>query len=316
MVKRFLFLIFIVVYFPHSFAQNISAKAFTDSLNYQVGDYINLIIQVEHNKNVSISNPVLSDSTSKIEIIKQESPEVQTSGANLVTTFKYIISKYDSGNVTIPPIPVLYRVKGNQELQTAYTNEVNFTVHTLKIQPGSQIKDVKAPIKIPLDWKEILMWILIILLILGVAFYFYSRYKKNKMLEVKKERKVIQKPPHVVALYELRALEQQQLWQKGMIKDYHSKITEIVRRYFQDQFYLPALELTTSEVMQYLKQVRRAEVIMNKTYDFLSNADLVKFAKFQPMASVNEEMMKQAIEIVEKTKPAPEKEVTAEVSNA
>jgi hypothetical protein len=80
MVKRFLFLILIVIYFPHSFAQNISAKAFTDSLNYQVGDYINLIIQVEHNKNVSISNPVLSDSASKIEIIKQESPEVQTAG--------------------------------------------------------------------------------------------------------------------------------------------------------------------------------------------------------------------------------------------
>ncbi len=316
MVKRFLFLIFIVIYFPYSFAQNISAKAFTDSLNYQVGDYINLIIRVEHNKNVSISNPVLSDSTSKIEIIKQESPEVQTSGANLVTTFKYIISKYDSGSVTIPPIPILYRIKGNQELQTAYTNEVNFTVHTLRIQPGGQIKDVKAPIKIPLDWKEILMWFLIVLIILGLAFYLYSRYKKKKMLEVKKERKVIQKPPHVVALYELRALEQQQLWQKGMIKDYHSKITEIVRRYFQDQFYLPALELTTSEVMQYLKQVRRAEVIMNITYDFLSNADLVKFAKFQPMASVNEEMMKQAVEIVEKTKPAPEKEITAEVSNA
>jgi len=201
-------------------------------------------------------------------------------------------------------------------LQTAYTNEVNFTVHTLRIQPGGQIKDVKAPIKIPLDWKEILMWFLIVLIILGLAFYLYSRYKKKKMLEVKKERKVIQKPPHVVALYELRALEQQQLWQKGMIKDYHSKITEIVRRYFQDQFYLPALELTTSEVMQYLKQVRRAEVIMNITYDFLSNADLVKFAKFQPMASVNEEMMKQAVEIVEKTKPAPEKEITAEVSNA
>jgi hypothetical protein len=201
-------------------------------------------------------------------------------------------------------------------LQTAYTNEVDFTVHTLIIQPGGQIKDVKAPVKIPLDWKEILMWILIIIIILSAAFFLYSRYKKKKMLELKKERKVIQKPPHVVALYELRALEQQQLWQKGLIKDYHSKITEIVRRYFQDQFYLPALELTTSEVMQYLKQVRRAAVIMNITYDFLSNADLVKFAKFQPMASVNEEMMKQAVEIVEKTKPAPEKEVTAEVSNA
>ena len=316
MVRKIIFLFFVVVYLPSSFAQGIAAKAFTDSSNYRVGDYINLFIQVEHNKNISISNPALSDSTSKIEIIKQESPEVENHDGNLITTFRFIISKYDSGNVTIPPIPVLYRVKGSQGLQTAYTNEVNFTVHTLKILPGGQIKDVKAPVKIPLDWIDILIWVLVALVILGIAFYFYSRYKKKKMMEVKKVKKVIQKPPHVIALYELRALEQQQLWQKGMIKEYHSKITEIIRRYFQDQFYLPALELTTSEVMQYLKQVRRANVIIDITFDFLSNADLVKFAKFQPMASVNEEMMKQAIEIVEKTKPAPEKEVTAEVSNA
>ena len=315
MVKIIVSLIFIVIYFPSSFAQAVSAKAFTDSLNYQVGDYINLFIQVEHNKNISISNPALSDSASKVEIIKQESPEVENHNGNLITTFRYIISKYDSGNVTIPPIPVLYKVKGNQELQTAYTNEVSFTVHTLKIVPGGEIKDVKAPIKIPLDWKEILIWSLIILIILGIAFYFYQRYKKKKNQETVKVKKIIQKPPHVIAIYELRALEQQQLWQKGMIKDYHSRITEIIRRYFQDQFYLPALELTTSEVMQYLKQVRRAEIIIDTTFNFLSNADLVKFAKFKPMASVNEEMMKQAVEIVEKTKPVPEKEITAEVSN-
>jgi hypothetical protein len=315
MVKKLIFLFLVIIYFPCSFAQGVSAKAFTDSSNYQVGDYINLIIQVEHNKNISISNPVLADSTSKVEIIKQESPEVENHDGNLISTFRFIISRYDSGNVTIPPIPVLYKVKGNPELQTAYTNPVNFIVHTLKILPGGEIKDVKAPIKIPLDWVDILIWILIVLIILGLAFYLYLRYKKKKMMEVKKVRKVIQKPPHVIALYELRALDQQQLWQKGMIKEYHSKITEIIRRYFQDQFYLPALELTTSEVMQYLKQVRRAEIVIDTTYNFLSNADLVKFAKFKPMASINEEMMKQATEIVEKTKPAPEKEVTAEVSN-
>ena len=51
-------------------------------------------------------------------------------------------------------------------------------------------------------------------------------------METKKIRKVIQKPPHVIAIYELRALEQEQLWQKGMIKEYHSRITEINQKIF------------------------------------------------------------------------------------
>ena len=61
---------------------------------------------------------------------------------------------------------------------------------------------------------------------------------------------------------------------------------------------LPALELTTSEQMQQLKKVSSAENILNITNEFLNNADLVKFAKFQPLPSVNEVMMKQAKEIV------------------
>ena len=42
---------------------------------------------------------------------------------------------------------------------------------------------------------------------------------------------------------------------------------------------------------------------------------MVKFAKFQPMPSVNEEMMKQAKEIVYKTKQEETSEVVEEVSN-
>jgi hypothetical protein len=36
---------------------------------------------------------------------------------------------------------------------------------------------------------------------------------------------------------------------------------------------------------------------------FLTNADLVKFAKYKPLPAVNEEMMRQAIDIVENTVP-------------
>jgi hypothetical protein len=53
--------------------------------------------------------------------------------------------------------------------------------------------------------------------------------------------------------------------------------------------------------MQQLKNVSSAESILNITNEFLNNADLVKFAKFQPLPSVNETMMKQAKEIVNQT---------------
>jgi len=120
-------------------------------------------------------------------------------------------------------------------------------------------------------------------------------------LEQPVKKKIIRIPAHVRALSALDNLENEKLWQKGMVKEYHSNITGIIRGYFEERFNLPALELTTSEQMQQLKRVRTAENILSITNEFLNNADLVKFANFIPLPSVNEAMMKQAKEIVNST---------------
>lgn len=316
MVKRiFIILSCLFLYVSILHAQKITARATVDSSHYKVGDFVHLTINVTHDKNINLSAPVVGDSTSDFEVIDSKPAVVKKEGNKFLTTYKYTLSKYDSGEVSLPHIPVYYTENGDTDLQVAYTNPIRFTVSTIKVNLNKPIKDIKKPLVIPLNWKIIVLIILIILLIGALIFYFYNRYKKKKQpAEVTK--KVIMKPPHVIALYELRALEEKQLWQKGMIKEYHSDITEIIRKYFHDQFFLPAMELTTTEVMDYLKKVDDASPILDTTYKFFTNADLVKFAKFKPMDSVNEEMMKEAVEIVEKTKPKPEKELVQSESTA
>ncbi|MCW8996874.1 MAG: hypothetical protein OQK77_13755, partial [Psychromonas sp.] len=106
-----------------------------------------------------------------------------------------------------------------------------------------------------------------------------------------------------------------QLWQKGKVKEYHSNITGIIRGYFEERFNLPALELTTAEQMQQLRNVSAAGNILETTNQFLNNADLVKFAKFNPLPSVNDEMMKQAKDIVTKTIPKEPEKVLEEAQS-
>jgi len=313
--KTFLLLSFFFLYIVALHAQKITARATVDSSYYKVGDFVHLTINVTHDKNINISAPVIGDSTSDFEVINSKPAVVKKEGNKFLTTYEYTLSKYDSGEVYLPHIPVYYTESGDTDIQIAYTNPIKFTVSTIKVNLNKPIKDIKKPITIPLNWKLIVLIILILLLIAAVIFYFYNKHRKNKKpAEVSK--KVIMKPPHVIALYELRALEEKQLWQKGKIKEYHSDITEIIRKYFHDQFFLPAMELTTTEVMDYLKKVEDAAPILDLTYKFLTDADLVKFAKFMPMDSVNEDMMKEAVEIVEKTKPKPQKELVRSESTA
>ncbi|HEX9740427.1 MAG TPA: hypothetical protein VGA29_06595 [Ignavibacteriaceae bacterium] len=284
------------------FAQNISAEAYTDSANYLVGDYINLTIKVKYDEGITVSNPLIKDNFKDIEVIKVEEPVLLEENGKQIVEFKYIVSVYDSTDISISGIPVGYKTGNDTLLQTVNTNPVYFTVHTVPVKPEEEIKDVKEPIKIPLDWKTVLLYLLIIIAIAGLAYFLYKRYKKkHEGEEIKQTEPRI--PSYITALNSLHQLEEEKLWQKGKVKEYHSKITEIIRRYFEDRFYLPALELTTSEAMIRLKERYDTAEILQATDEFLNNADLVKFAKYNPVPDLNAEMMKQAYKIVEMTIP-------------
>lgn len=281
-------------------AQDVTVRAGVDRQSYEVGDYINYSISVNSAKDVKVFPPVLKDSLKGAELIETLQPASEEKDGRLVTTFKYIISKYDSGEAKIPPINVYYSAKGSQK-KSLLTNEVSFVVKTLKVQ-GEDIKDIKDPVKIPLDWKMILLWSLVALIVIAGAIYLYLYYRKKRRQKAGLIPLVI-KEPHEEALDLLDELEKKQLWQSGHIKEYHTEITNIIRTYFEKRFRVPALEITTNELVNNLSKVKETENIRVITSDFLNNADLVKFAKYVPMESINGEMMAQARRIVKDTVP-------------
>ena len=311
LLKIFIILFFAVVDLS---AQSISVLASIDSSDYLVGDYITYTLEVRANKNLIVTTPNIRDSLKNIEVIKElETLSGETENTKS-RTYAFIISYYDSGSVTISPIPVKYKVTGTNEEKIALSNPVTFNVHTVEVQPKADIKDVKEPLTIPLDWVIIFLITLIVLIFLDATYDFYQTYK-NKKAEQPMKKKIIRIPAHVRALKALDELEIEKLWQKGMVKEYHSEITGIIRNYFEKRFNLPALELTTSEQMQQLNKVSEAENILTITNEFLNNADMVKFAKFKPLPSVNETMMKQAKEIVTNTMKNEPTQVEEEVES-
>ncbi|MFO7445930.1 MAG: hypothetical protein R6W90_06155 [Ignavibacteriaceae bacterium] len=327
MVKKFIFTVILCFTSALSFAQDVEVKAYTDTSDYLIGDHIKYTIQVTSGKDIAVLAAGFIDSIKGIDVPAIDDPVIEERGDQKFTIFRLTLSRFDSAQVTIPPIPVYYRVgkdddqfkpsvispgqlENDPTIQTAYSNPVSFAVHWMKVNTEEDIKDVKAPVTIPLDWKIVALWILAGLIILGILYYLYRKYIKKK--EGLTGRRVVHVPSHIKALSALSELETRQLWQQGKVKEFHSEITEIIRKYFEERFNLPALELTTSEAMLHLRNTSGAENIINITYDFLSNADLVKFAKYTPMNTVNEEMMKQAYEIVNTTAPAEKQPEAAE----
>lgn len=319
-MRKLVVLLFIHIVFISSFAfaQTISVEAKVDSSQYLIGDLIHFSITAEYSPNIKLLKPAVKDSLKNLAILSIDAPTVSGKNGKKLSRFNFTLSKYDSGTVKIPPINLFYLVGNdtsdskllnlpqsemlnNPKVRVIQTDSVTFRVNLVQVNLKKDIKDVKEPVKIPYSWEELLIYILIALLIIGILYYIYYKYKKKKSGAVE-EKKIIKLPPHIEALNELRKLREEGLWQQGLIKEYHSRITEIIRTYFSKRFDLPALEMTTADTLSKLRESKGSEVILETTKNFLTNADLVKFAKFIPLKSLNEEMMQQAEEIVNRTK--------------
>jgi hypothetical protein len=304
MVKKLFFIsgILLLIISAQIQAQSISVFASTDTTEYIVGDYIHYTLEVVYDKEITTEMPSLKDTISVLEFIKEYPVQREEQDSQIKELYHVIYSKYDSAGVTIPSVPIKYFVAGDDIPREIKTNEVELVVRTMEVNPQADIQDVKAPIKYPVDWLFWLIIVLIVLLVL-IGLYFLYGYYKKKRAGTEVQKVVVKIPPYKIALKHLSELEEKKLWQQGKVKDYHSEVTGIIRRYFEDRFNFYALEMTSTEVLDKLKNVKEAQPVFDITRDFLSNADLVKFAKFQPMPSVNEEMMKQANSIVRETIP-------------
>jgi hypothetical protein len=162
--------------------------------------------------------------------------------------------------------------------------EVNtIKVDTLK-QKMFDIKDI-AQVESPIGTWWI--YILIVLAIATAGFFIY-KYIKKRQNEPKVEVLVFRSPIEKATTL-LQQLEGKELWQKGEIKDYYSELTDIARNYIEEEIHIPAMESTTSELIEGLRKAAKQKKLKlsNETVEnlekVLKQADLVKFAKIKPL---------------------------------
>ena len=228
-----------------------------------------------------------------IEIIKQAKLDTNE---NIISQ-NFIITSWDSGSYYIPPIAFS---------ATSKTQGLLLNVQTIILEEGAELKDIKQPMEARIGWSDIWPWLLGIVLLILIA-YILKKYVfiKKEALKIEKPKVII--PADVIALKELITLEKAKIWQEGKIKEYHSSLSEIVRRYTEERFQFIALELTTDEIIDELKSKLKQEQIQNLKI-LLQRADLAKFAKSKPIESENTESMLLAKNFVNNTKQKKDNE--------
>ncbi|MCD6332136.1 MAG: hypothetical protein J7L89_02575 [Bacteroidales bacterium] len=300
----FLFLITVILVQNHLFAQEskVLIRAEIDTTSILIGDQVNIWLNLEQPENKHLVSPRIADSIAgKIEVLKVSPADTfYHKNQTLKIRQRILVTVFDTGFFVIPS----FRYFDPVTHDSLKSNALPLNVFDIKVDTTKGITDIKMPYDIPFGFRDLWPYLLIVLLIgLGIALFLYMRNKRKTAPEPEKKFIPPAMPAHVWALQELDKLAEEKLWQKEKIKLYYSRLTDILRRYLELRFSVPAMEKTTFEIILDLrKRMPFSTEWIDQMQQHLQQADMVKFAKWKPEPADHEEILKWAYDFVLHTK--------------
>lgn len=314
-IKRiFLFMLLGYVLCPgKSFAQHyldIQARADTDKI--RIGEHVKLElsarVQLDGLKGASfkVFFPSLPDSFSHFEVVNRSELDTATAPGEKFFKQTVTVTSFDSGRWEIPALKFEVFSITDGSYDSVFTQPVLIDVNTVAVDTTKAFKPIKAVKGVSwnlLDyWLYLVIGAVAVLLIIGLIWYFRKKPVKAPVVTGPVES------PYDLAMRQLQLLKGEKLWEQGDIKQYYTRLTDILRNYFEHQFGIAALEQTSAELLQNIKPVTILNQQRDKLQTILIIADLAKFAKMQPTPQEHEDCLTKATEIVAWTKPAAVKE--------
>lgn len=289
-------------------AQEYKATAVLDSNRILIGDQIHVdFTYTVPQKSTYLLPNVTPDFLSQygLDLIGKSAIDTTINGNAVSYHQRWTITAFDSGNFVFPALPLLS--PDSQIL--AQSKALAIEVNTVAVDTTAAIRDIKPYAKVPLTFKEILPYLLIGLAAAAVIALLVWYIVKHERKQKPQKRVVKNKPkvkPHLTALKDLEKLRLKKLWQNGQVKQYYSELTDIVRTYIDGRFDINAMEMITSDILHELDTVGLPQALRQELEQTLNTADLVKFAKMEPLPDDHDRCMKQAVDFVNQTKESDE----------
>ncbi|WP_298221510.1 hypothetical protein [Flavobacterium sp.] len=302
-MKNKIFILYFSMLTAVVFAQQKQLVTSIDKTKNKIGAEFLLTLKtsVDTTAKVAFPNP---KNFGALEVIESYKIDTVRNGKRYDLIKKYGLTQFDSGRYVIPRVTVL--INNKPFFSDSLRVEVsNVTVDTLK----QKMYDIKPIAEVPSSKSWIWKLLLALLLLAGIGafIYWYLKVRQTKKIE-----EDLYKTPIEKATSLLNSLEKKQLWQKGEIKAYYSELTDIARNYIEEAIEIPAMESTTSELIEGLrkasqkKNMKLSQETIENLERVLKQADLVKFAKSKPLdfeITEDRKKIESAIVILDKSIP-------------
>ena len=303
-VLNILFSLLISLQVISSYAQQTLIDVKIDTIALRIGEQTLLHVTVTTDKDKQVFIPMPGEQLiDGVEVLRIFNPDTTDIKNNRMTIrYDLLITSFDSSLYLLPSFVVI------DDRDTIFSNQVPLNISSPDVDIEHpdvyfDIKNVWRPPFVLADYYALFYGILFALFLICVIGYFIQRMRNRpKIVEEKDEGPIL--PPHEVAMKELKAIRERKLWQQGRNKEYYTEVTDTLRRYISAHYGESALEKTTSEILDIIRnEAPGHKEVYNLLKQILQLSDFVKFAKLHPLPDENDMTMFNAQLFVEKTKP-------------
>jgi len=293
-------------------ADPVNAAATVDRTTITIGDNAFLTVVADAEVGYQVSDPTLAHTVGDLEVL-----EVLPSGSSTrpggITrwTFRYRVTAWVVGDVSVPPISIPY-AGPNGATGVSLTAPLILHVASV-IKDGEDTTDVK-PLKPQLDLPEALAAKLgrIALGVLAVAAFtalagviFWMLLRRRERLPAAERLTPVQR-----TLRELDALAEQHLPEKGKTAEHYALLTASLRQYAVQRFGIDPGR-TSRELRAALERAGVDRAQATAIYEILREGDEVRFRHAIPYPAHAHNAVRAALEVVRRAATAEEYEIAA-----
>jgi len=241
----------------------------------------------------------------KFEVLEQARQRQDGQGGS-VTTFTLKMSAFELGVLTLPQLTFELTAPGVSQSVAVPGMQVEVlpTLPKDADQQGASLFDFQPPAEVPIrSWR--LLYILAGVLAAGLLAWGLIKWLRRPRPQVVVTKPLA--PLDVRTRQALNALGKEDLPARGQVKDFYFRLSEILRGYLGERYGFEALECTTPELIASLRKLRTPGLPEDQLLRFISESDLVKYAKAEASPESCAQSLAFGYELVEKTyvPPAP-----------
>ncbi|MCK5127466.1 MAG: hypothetical protein KAR42_14515 [candidate division Zixibacteria bacterium] len=287
-------------------ADDISVTASVSRQTAYIGDLIDYTITVNYSSGITVTPPAAGKNLGQFDVKDYRvGEEKELDGDRREQNLWFEMRTFTTGEYVIPSLEIEYFTVDSTR-KVISSDPIKINIKSV-IADGSesdtlQIRDIKeqASLKSGLPLWAVLT--LVGAIIGGMSFLIWWWLKRQQREE---EEYVDPRPAWEIAFTDLALLKEKDLLEQGEIKLYYLELTNIIRRYLGKKFEFDAMDLTTSEIDEYLNSIEFPDTICREFIEFLADADLIKFAKHKPEADQPDEDWQKTYRFINDTKDIP-----------